>query len=169
MKNLYKRLCDFVHKNKNFIIVGMLGFVLGYGFFFVTHTPFMHMNRLEGNYKKMNSEKGRGHDKSGNPVAPNNTRIAVPEKFSGTLKEVNTGCFADGECYIVVDDKGVLKHVTIALGWTQGIIGKIIGTESIGDMEKFIGKNITAYVDKLDSDNYTLYGDVNYYVDVTQK
>ncbi len=193
MKNLYKKLCDFIHKNKNLIIAGMLGFVLGYGFFFITHTPYMRMHKMDERYEggRHNYEKGEGRSagylpgdnpndgsmpigegrRMGYPVGITTAPVSIgtPEKFSGILKEVNTGCFSDGECYVVVDDKGAMKHVTIALGWTQATVGRIIGTDSMGNMEKFIGKNINLSVSKLDADNYTLYGNADYFIDVTQK
>ncbi len=188
MKNLYKKLCDFCSKNKNLITIGMLGFVLGYGFYAITHTNYNNMHKNNKNmkpgYSNHNPQSGYlpGDNPNDGSVKTNtNSRIdpskvpsatinlVNPVTFSGVLKEVNTGCFADGECYVVIDDKGVLKHVTLTLGWTQGVIGKIIGSESIGDLESSIGKNIKAFVNKLDTDNYTLYGDVNYYVDVAQK
>lgn len=184
-------MCTFIRKNENFIIVGMLAFVLGYGFYAVTHTNYnMYKNKNYNNmghshpHTNIKENKNSGYLPGDNPndgslntgarVYPSKMPVATinlvnPVTFFGILKEVNTGCFADGECYVVVDDKGVLKHITITLGWTQGVIGKIVGSESIGDLEKSIGKNIKVYVNKLDVDNYTLYGDTNYYVDVTQK
>jgi hypothetical protein len=179
MKNLYKKMHNFIEKNKIAIITGMLAFVFGYGFYYITHKPYdtnenyRHMSRKEykdsyrkGSYYVLTNASSTQRMASTTTIK---NPIQNPEKFSGFLKEVNTGCFSDGECYVVVSDKGVLKHITVTLGWAQEVIGKIVGSESIGDLEKFIGKNINVYVNKLDSDNYTLYGDANYYVNVTQK
>ncbi len=102
----------------------------------------------------------------------NDERIMIPEgntedesngvKFSGKLEEVNTGCFADGECYVVVDG----KHVTTTMGWTQGTLGSIKGVEGFGDLESLIGQDIEVYAKDKGDGTYTLYGSSNFYVEV---
>jgi eight-cysteine-cluster-containing protein len=82
--------------------------------------------------------------------------------FSGTLEEVNTGCLADGECYVVVDG----KHITILMGWSQKTVGSIIGAPSIGDLESYIGKHVTVYAQDNSDGTYTLYGSAGFYVKV---
>ncbi|MDQ5950242.1 MAG: hypothetical protein QG585_184 [Patescibacteria group bacterium] len=84
------------------------------------------------------------------------------EKFSGVLKEVNTGCFADGECYVVVDQ----KHITLLIGWSQDTVGSIIGAPSIGDLEGFKGKEVEVYAQKKNDGTYTLYGNEDFYVKI---
>lgn len=84
------------------------------------------------------------------------------EKFSGVLEEVNTGCFADGECYVVVDQ----RHITLLIGWSQDTVGSIIGAPSIGDLENYIGKEVEVYAQTKDDGTYTLYGNENFYVKV---
>ena len=107
---------------------------------------------------------------------PMNGRIALPptntpEKpigklkvinFTGKLEEVNTGCFADGECYVVVDK----KQVTVLRGWSRDTVGSIQGAESIGDLEKYIGKEVEVYAQDTGDGAYTLYGSEGFYVKV---
>lgn len=83
-----------------------------------------------------------------------------PETFSGTLSEVNTACFADGECYVVVDG----KHVTTTIGWSQATVGKIEGVESFGDLEGKIGQEVEVYAHAKEDGSYTLYGSEEFYV-----
>lgn len=80
--------------------------------------------------------------------------------FSGKLEEVNTGCFADGECYVVIDK----KHVTVIMGWTQATVGSIIGVGSFGDLETHKGDIFEVYAEKKADGTYTLYGSEKYYV-----
>jgi hypothetical protein len=97
--------------------------------------------------------------------APKLTTTPQPNTFSGTLTEVNTGCFADGECYVVVDG----KHVTVTIGRKQEPLGSIVGAPSIGDLESYIGEMATVYAKKLADGTYTLYGNEAYYLAVTPK
>lgn len=84
------------------------------------------------------------------------------EVFSGTLEEVNTGCFADGECYVVVDG----KKVTLIIGWQQETVGYIHGADGVGGLEEHIGTEVEVYAMKQDNGTYTLYGSEQYYVEV---
>ena len=84
---------------------------------------------------------------------------------SGYLQAVNTGCFSDGECSVTVSG----KHVTVLMGWSQAVVGSIIGAESIGVLEAFIGKPVEVYAkDNLDG-TYTLYGSAGFYVKVVSE
>jgi hypothetical protein len=86
-------------------------------------------------------------------------------KFTGKLEVVNTGCFSDGECFVVVDG----KHVTAIMGWSREVVGKIEGLkngEGFGDLEKYIGKEVEVFAKELEYGNYTLYGDAEYYIKV---
>ena len=85
------------------------------------------------------------------------------EKFSGVLQEVNTGCFADGECYVVVGG----KHITTLIGWSNSIVGMVRGVEGFGDLEYFIGETVEVYAGKKSDGTYTLYQDADYYVALT--
>lgn len=108
--------------------------------------------------RRMNPEEGL-------PMAPSvpvgNEEI-VTETFSGTLETVDTGCFADGECFIEVDG----KHVTAIMGWSQETVGSVNGVEGFGDLESVIGQTVEVYARFLEPGFYTLYGDENYYISV---
>lgn len=80
--------------------------------------------------------------------------------FSGKLQEVNTGCFADGECYVVVDG----KHITAIMGWSRDTAGSIIGVEGFGDLEGHIGKEVEVYAQDKGDGTYTLYGSEGFYI-----
>jgi hypothetical protein len=80
--------------------------------------------------------------------------------FTGTLEEVNTGCFADGECYVVVGG----KHVTAIMGWSQETVGTIQGVEGFGDLEGYIGRMVEVYAQDLQDETFTLYGSEGFYI-----
>ena len=86
-------------------------------------------------------------------------------KFSGKLEVVNTGCFSDGECFVVVDG----KHVTVIVGRSQEVVGSVKGLkgdEGFGDLEKYIGKQVEVFAKELEYGNYTLYGSEGYFIKV---
>ena len=91
------------------------------------------------------------------PIAVESTS---PETFRGTLEEVNVGCFVDGECYVVVSG----QKVTLLRGWSSEVVGQVIGVGSIGDLESFIGEEISVYAQSVGDGTYSLYGDSRYYV-----
>ena len=82
------------------------------------------------------------------------------DTFSGTLEEVNTGCFADAECYVVVDG----KHVTVLMGWSRDTVGSVLGLDGIGDLETHIGEEVEVYAQDKSDGTYTLYGSEGFYV-----
>jgi hypothetical protein len=90
----------------------------------------------------------------------NSQNLPGSERFDAPLQEVNTGCFADGECYIVAGG----NHVTLLVGRYQGPLGQIIGTDSIGSLESYIGQTISIYAKKESVQTYTLLGNDNFYV-----
>jgi hypothetical protein len=92
-----------------------------------------------------------------NPTVP---EVLISTTFTGTLEKVDTGCFADGECFVVVDG----KYVTTLRGWAQGDVGSILGVEGFGDLERYIGKQVEVRAAILPDNTYTLYGDPLYYV-----
>ena len=87
----------------------------------------------------------------------------VAETFIGTVEEVNTGCFADGECYYVVDG----KRITAIWGWTQDVVGTVKGVDGFGSM--VIGQKVEVFARDLGENKYTLYGNADYYVEVIKK
>lgn len=80
--------------------------------------------------------------------------------FTGTLTKVDTGCFADGECYVEVGG----NHVTVLMGWSRETVGTVQGVEGFGDLEAHIGAQIEVYAQRLSPGNYTLYGSEGFYV-----
>lgn len=86
------------------------------------------------------------------------------ETFTGTLTKVDTGCFADGECFVEVDG----KKVTALLGFNQNEVGSVIGVDGFGDLENFIGKSVEVYAQDNSDGTYTLYGSAGFYIKVLQ-
>jgi len=84
------------------------------------------------------------------------------ETFSGTLEEVNTDCFFDGECFVIVDG----KHITVLMGWSRDIVGSVQGAEGIGALESHIGAEVEVYAQNKSDDTYTLYGSEEFYIKV---
>ncbi len=80
--------------------------------------------------------------------------------FSGTLEQVDTGCFADGECFVTVDG----KHVTAIMGWSQETVGAVQGVEGFGDLESHIGEAVEVYAQVKEDGSYTLYGSEGFYI-----
>ncbi|MEN9552189.1 MAG: hypothetical protein RI935_566 [Candidatus Parcubacteria bacterium] len=83
------------------------------------------------------------------------------ERFEGTITAYSTACFADGECSITVDGKKVITTI----GWSQAVVGRLLGVDSIGDIENKIGRNAKVYAKKTEG-GYTLYGSKEYFVEV---
>ncbi len=116
-------------------------------------------------YSYMNTNKAADDKRAVNDIITTPVSTSTPgeklkaDVFSGKLEEVNTGCFADGECYIVVGG----KHVTVLMGWSQEIVGSIVGADSIGDLESHIGKDMEVYAQDKSDGTYTLYGSSGFY------
>lgn len=95
------------------------------------------------------------------PVVPANL---ATKTFVGKLEEVNTGCFADGECYVMVDG----QHVTTLVGRRPDMVGAVIGVDGFGDLEGFLGEEVEVFAAVEENGGYTLYGDENLYVKLTK-
>ncbi len=97
-------------------------------------------------------------------VAPNDENVVEGKlkaaNFEGKLEEVDVGCFADGECFVVVDG----KHVTAIMGWSQETVGSVQGVEGFGDLEAHIGKDVEVYAQDKGDGTYTLYGSEGFYI-----
>lgn len=98
------------------------------------------------------------------PVEETTAPVPTTATFSGTLEAVNTGCFADGECFITVDG----KHVTAIMGWSQETVGSVIGVQGFGDLEAYLGKRVEVSAQDLGDGKYTLYGNESYYIKVLE-
>lgn len=75
-------------------------------------------------------------------------------KFRGNISKYYTGCFSDGECYVVVDG----KHVTTVLGWS----GDEVGVFENPDVE--MGTELEVYALPKNDGSYTLYGSKDFYI-----
>lgn len=84
----------------------------------------------------------------------------VTTNFTGTVESVNTGCFSDRECFVVVDG----KPVTAILGWNRGSVGSIMGVDGFGDLQ--VGQTVEVFARELEDGKYTLYGNEDYYIQV---
>lgn len=82
------------------------------------------------------------------------------DTFAGVLEEVDTGCFADGECFVVVDG----KRVTAIMGWSTETVGSIQGVDGFGDLEQYVGGRVEVYAQELPDGTYTLYGSEGFYI-----
>ncbi|MES2749384.1 MAG: hypothetical protein V4606_03250 [Patescibacteria group bacterium] len=89
----------------------------------------------------------------------------IPEAITGTLSAVDTGCFSDGVCFATVAGQKVI----LLIGRYQGPVGRIIGAESIGDLETHIGKTVTVYAGKDTDGNFTLLGNEAFYLKVASE
>ncbi len=91
------------------------------------------------------------------PASEGKLKVA---NFSGKLEKVDVGCFADGECFVVVDG----KHITTTMGWSRETVGTVQGVEGFGDLEKHIGEEVEVYAQDKGDGTYTLYGSEGFYV-----
>ena len=85
----------------------------------------------------------------------------ITETFEGIVTGFSTGCFADGECSITVDNKKVITTT----GWSQQTVGKILGVPDLGEVEKNIGNRAKVYAKKVEG-GYSLYGSADYYIEI---
>lgn len=111
------------------------------------------------------------NDRVASPVSEEPTGMVVPESklkvanFSGKLEKVDTGCFVDGECYVVIDG----KHITTTMGWSRETVGSVQGVAGFGDLEQHIGEEIEVYAQDKGDGTYTLYGSEGFYVRLKEK
>lgn len=98
-------------------------------------------------------ESERTGEDSPTTAQPGKLKVA---NFEGTLSEVNTGCYSDGECFVVVDG----KHITTLRGWSRDIVG----TADLDALHNAIGKNVEVYAKDMGDGTYSLYGSEGFYV-----
>ncbi len=88
------------------------------------------------------------------------------ETFSGTITAVDTGCFSDATCSVTVDGKKIVL-VTGGRGVSPDVkVGKLLGVNSVGDLEQKIGAHANVFATTTPDGNYSIYGNENYYVEV---
>lgn len=93
-----------------------------------------------------------------------NKNMTDGDVFEGKVTAYSTACFADGECSITVDG----KKVVTTIGWSQAVVGKVVGIPDFGSIENHVGAHAKVYAKKTE-DGYTLYGSDKYYVKITPK
>lgn len=133
---------------KNIVIVIVVVLLIGFGVYWRRAEPVVNTQTPSGDRAMPYGQE------------PATQTDGKAETFSGKLEQVNTGCFADGECYVVVGG----KHVTVLMGWSRTTVGSTLGVESFGDLESHIGENVEVYAQMKDDGTYTLYGNESYYV-----
>lgn len=157
---------------KNILILGaviivVLGLILVLGKPKEMSAP--NTAELEENTPEQTDENNNGTIVTTNSTTTVTTQTQTPGKlkadtFTGKLTKVDTGCFSDGECYVEVDG----KKVTALFGFSQAVVGKVIGVEGFGDLEQHIGKNIEVYAQDNSDGTYTLYGSEGFYIKVLE-
>lgn len=144
---------------KIILIALALVVVIGGGIYL--YQPSLITDNLSGQSEETVSENDRVmNEEVPEGEQPTNSGKLKAANFSGELEEVNTGCFADGECYVVVDG----KHITVLRGWSRDTVGTVQGVEGIGDLEAHIGAEVEVYAQDLSDGTYTLYGSEGFYV-----
>ena len=111
--------------------------------------------------------------KGANPVENTNvgdvagTTDSSAKTFSGTVSAVDTGCFVDAVCSVTIDGKKViLVEGGLSLS-PSPVVGKLVGVDSIGDIQDRIGAFANVYAGVTPEGDYTLYGNSDYYVEIT--
>ena len=80
--------------------------------------------------------------------------------FTGTVTEIDPGCYADGICKILID--GTI-WVEFGRGWYQGPAGSFIGFDDIAvTQDKQV--EISAWPDTREGIDYTILGDSSLYI-----
>lgn len=140
-------------KTKNTLISLLILILLGVGVYWLT------TQKSEAPTPNMTEETGRVGKPADGTTTSGKLKVA---NFSGKLEKVNTGCFVDGECYVVVDG----KHITVIMGWSRETVGSVIGVKDFGDLENHIGEQVEVYAQDKSNGTYTLYGSEGFYLKV---
>jgi hypothetical protein len=85
------------------------------------------------------------------------------EVFIGQLQALDTGCFADGECFVIVDGKKITTMLG-GRGVSQENLGSVKGLDSFIALFDYIGTFVEVKALKQDDGNYTLYGSKDFYI-----
>ncbi len=98
------------------------------------------------------------------PQDKNQSQVSSNEKqFSGTITKRDDGCFADGLCFIQIDNNYWVLHTK---GWTP-----TLGTVE-GDLN--VGSKVEVYAEKYNEESsykntYSIIGNSKYYIKVTNQ
>jgi hypothetical protein len=149
---------------KNIVIAGAVVIVvLGALYLYMQPATDAQLNTLTDDEVMLEDTARQANDGQDETPAPAGKLKA--DTFTGTLESIDTGCFADGECYAMVDG----KHVTILTGMriNPQEVGQVLGTaDGIGGLEAFIGQEVEVYAQDNSDGTYTLYGSEGFYIKV---
>lgn len=84
------------------------------------------------------------------------TPATTEVKFSGIVGKVDTGCYADGVCFMEVDG----RRVIFGMGWSREDWGQVAPREPI---ESYVGRRVEVYCGVRDGE-CSLVGKNAYYV-----
>lgn len=85
---------------------------------------------------------------------------AGTEIFLGFLEGMDTGCFAEGACFIMVDGRKVIVEEFA----NENPAGTIEGIEDFRELFNNIGSFLEVKALRLENGDYTLYGSEDFYV-----
>jgi hypothetical protein len=77
-------------------------------------------------------------------------------RFVGTVESIDTGCYADGECSMLVDG----KKVVWLRGWSRATWGQVQQPPDVGT---YVGKRVEVWC-KVEDDHCTLEGNAAYFI-----
>lgn len=151
--------------NKVIIAVVIIIIVLGGAYWYVASLPAVAprdvaVEQTQDTNQSQNNDRVAMPTDTEKPSTDTTDTKLKAANFTGKLEKVDTGCFVDGECYVVVDG----KYITTTMGWSRETVGSVQGVESFGDLEKHIGEQIEAYVHDKGDGTYTLYGSEGFYI-----
>lgn len=101
-----------------------------------------------------------GGEKDDSTASPEIGGKLKADVFTGILEVVHTGCFADGECFVIVSGKKIVALV----GFSNAIVGSVVGVDGFGDLENHLGETVEVYAQDLSDGTYTLYGNEGFYI-----
>jgi hypothetical protein len=84
------------------------------------------------------------------PAAPGEHR------FTGTVGSIDTGCYADGVCSMVVDGRTVVWM----RGWSRATWGRVQQPPDVGE---YVGRRVEVWC-KVEDDHCTLEGNAAYFI-----
>jgi len=90
------------------------------------------------------------------PQPPQPAAPATERKFTGVVGKVDTGCYADAMCYMLVDG----QRVVFGMGWSRETWGQVAPREPI---ESYVGRTVEVYCQQR-GDECWLAGNKDYYV-----
>lgn len=90
----------------------------------------------------------------------------IGSKWTGKINSVKTDCIFDGVCSVIVSGQEVMIIEGMRTLGPNEEIGKLLGVESIGDIENYIGKNANVYAKRNSDGIYTIYGSKDFYVEI---